>query len=609
MGFYSKKIVPLERNLAEMIRNRIQKYQHKIALKEVPLNDSQVKQYSWDDLGKKINQVAASLISLGFEANFTAGIFSQNLPEWTISDFGIISAGGVTVPIYATNTTGHAEYIINDAQISVLFVGEQEQYDKIESLIQSNPYLKHIIILDETVNIKSQANVFYFSQFLLLGKNKDYSAEIETRINQLEPSDLATLIYTSGTTGDPKGVMLTHENFMFALEIHDERLDVDDNDISLCFLPLSHVFERAWTYYILHRGVENNYLRNPKEIMAALQKVKPSLMCTVPRLLEKIHDGIQNKMRSAPSVQKSLFKWSYEVGEKVFLQRNNNQPISLGLKMKYKIASRLIFNRLKKLFGGNVKFFPCAGSPLPVEINQFFHSIGMNIKYGYGLTETTATVCAFEDQHFEINSIGKKFPGIEVKIGPNQEIMVKGKTIMKGYYNKPEETAKVFEGEWFKTGDAGDIDEDGNLYFRERIKELIKTSVGKYISPQMLESIISSDQFIDQIAVFGDNRKFVSALVVPSFEFLEEYAKNRGINFQDTEDLVNHSNVVQFFREKIDQLQSNLPSYEQVKRFKLLPRNFSLEKNEITPTLKLKRKAIEQKYKNLIERMYSDKEK
>ncbi len=282
---------------------------------------------------------------------------------------------------------------------------------------------------------------------------------------------------------------------------------------------------------------------------------------------------------------------------------NETQPGAF-LRLRYWMSKRLIFNRLLRIFGGRIRFMPCAGSPLARELNEFFQSIGLHVKYGYGLTETTATVCAFNDRGFNLDSIGKLFPELEVKIGAENEILVKGKTVMKGYYNKPEETAKVFDGEWFRTGDAGSLDKDGNLYFQERIKELIKTSVGKYISPQMLENIISSEKFVDQIAIFGDNRKYVSALIVPSFEFLEEFAQKNDISFKDKEELIENSRITQFIKEKIDQIQQHLPSYEQVKKFKLLPSNFSLEKNEITPTLKLKRSVIEKKYKDLIDKMY-----
>jgi long-chain acyl-CoA synthetase len=595
----------LEPHLALMIRNRVKQFGNRVALKEAAIKGVVNPQsFTWTELGEKIDQVALSLIHLGVKEGDNVGIFSQNMPQWTIADFGILSARAVSVPIYATHTTAHAEYIINDAEIKIVFIGEQEQFDKILPIISQNSYLQTVILFDETINSHGCKGVYRFTEFLMLG-NEDDTNELESRISKVQGSDLATLIYTSGTTGNPKGVMLDHENFMFALQIHDKKLTVDENDVSLAFLPLSHVFERAWTYYVLHRGVQNNYLRNPREAIEALQNVKPTLMCTVPRLLEKIHEGILNKISKAPSIQKNLFKWALKVGKQAMEQRRQGKTYPFPLNFQYGIAQKLIFRRLQDIFGGRIRFMPCAGSPLLLNINEFFHSIGINIKYGYGLTETTATVCAFDDTGFVFGSIGSVMPNIEVKIGKDNEILVKGKSVMKGYYKKPVETAEVFDGDWFKTGDAGDLDENGNLYFRERIKELIKTSVGKYISPQMVEAIISSDQFVDQIAVFGDNRKFVSALVVPSFEFLEAYAKSKGITFNDKEELINHSGIVQFFKEKIEQLQNNLPSYEKVRKFKLLSQNFSMDKNELTPTLKLKRKVIEKRYKDLIDNMYN----
>ncbi|MGK7396819.1 MAG: AMP-dependent synthetase/ligase [Candidatus Cyclobacteriaceae bacterium M3_2C_046] len=593
-------------HLASMIKERVREFGPRVVLRRAITLEGRKNSFTWTELGTYIDQVASSLIKAGLKPGQMAGIFSQNMPEWTLADLGILTAGGVSVPIYATNTTSHAEYIINDAKIALVFVGEQEQMDKILPLLDTNKYLKGLVVLDQDVNYPEKDGIYSWDEFLRLGSDVE-SKEIEARLKYAQSEDLATLIYTSGTTGDPKGVMLTHENFMFSMEMHDRKLHTHAQDTSLSFLPLSHVFERAWTYFVLYKGMENNYLRNPKDVLEAIQKTRPSLMCTVPRLLEKIYDGINNKIQKAPAIQKSLFNWSLKTGNQVMHKKRLKQPVPLKLKVQHYFARKLIFNRLTKIFGGNIKFMPCAGSPLSAEINEFFHSIGINIKYGYGLTETTATVCAFDDTGFEMESIGSLLPQVEVKIGPESEIMVKGKNVMKGYYNKPVDTAQVFEDDWFKTGDAGSMDERGNIYFKERIKELIKTSVGKYISPQLLETIISGDKFIDQIAVFGDNRKFVTALVVPSFEFLEDYAKSKGITFENPEDLINHSNVVQFFREKIDQLQGNLPSYEQVKKFKLLPKNFSLEKNEVTPTLKLKRKIIEKKYKDEIDKMYFDK--
>jgi long-chain acyl-CoA synthetase len=596
----------MEPHLAVMIRNRIKKYGDRIALREAGSRSiPDPVSISWKEFGALIDQVALSLIYLGVKEGDNVGIFSQNMPQWTIADFGIMSVRAISVPIYATHTTGYADYILKDAEIKVVFVGEQEQFDKIHPIINQGTRLQTVILFDENVNTHNCEGVYTFPEFLKLGESGNYQDELELRLSKAKIEDLATLIYTSGTTGDPKGVMLDHENFMFALNIHDKKLKIDKDDVSLAFLPLSHVFERAWTYYILHRGVQNNYLRNPKEVLDALQRVKPTLMCTVPRLLEKIHEGIHKKISKAPEVQKKLFKWALDVGYKNMQLRRTEQSSGFVLKMQHAIAQKLIFRRLQDIFGGNIKFMPCAGSPLLQNINEFFHSIGINIKYGYGLTETTASVCAFDDTGFVFGSIGKIMPEVEVKIGKDDEIFVKGKSVMKGYYKKPKETAEVFDGEWFKTGDAGSIDAHGNLYFKERIKELIKTSVGKYISPQMVESIISSDQFVDQIAVFGDNRKFVSALVVPSFEFLEDYAKSKGISFTNKEELVNNSGIIQFFKEKIEQLQNNLPNYEKVRKFRLLSQNFTLDKNEITPTLKLKRKVIEKRYQDLIDNMYN----
>lgn len=425
--------------------------------------------------------------------------------------------------------------------------------------------------------------------------SQDKQTELNQRLADKNLSDLFTMIYTSGTTGEPKGVMLDYANIAHQLHAHDLALPkIDENDVSLSFLPFSHIFERAWVAYVLYRGATVCYLEDTNEVRNALNEVKPTLMCAVPRLYEKMYSAIWDKVNKAPIHRRALFKWAISVGKK---KRKNT--------LSYKLADKLVLNKLRALLGGRIRMMPCGGAKLEPTIGQFFQAIGVNIKLGYGMTETTATVSCWADEQFEPNSIGRLMPNAEVKIGENNEILVRGGMVMRGYYKRPEETALAFTEDGFlKTGDAGEFDAQGNLYITDRIKELMKTSNGKYIAPQYIEGKIGKDKFIEQIAIIADAKKYVSALIVPCFESLEEYAKQLNIKYQDRMELVKHSEIVQLFEKRINELQKELAHFEQIKKFTLLPQAFSVKMEEITPTLKLRRKVILERYRKQIESMY-----
>ncbi|HPP51256.1 MAG TPA: long-chain fatty acid--CoA ligase, partial [Spirochaetota bacterium] len=379
-------------------------------------------------------------------------------------------------------------------------------------------------------------------------------------------------------------------------------------DISLAFLPLSHVFERIWTYYVFAKGMTNNYLEDPAKIVEFIGEVKPTIMCAVPRFYEKIYATVFNRLESAPPAKQKLFKWAVKVGAQYNNRKKDQLFISPMLRFKHKIADTLVLKKIRDVVGGRIKFFPCAGAPLSQEIEEFFYACGIFICYGYGLTETTATVTCHEQYHFKFGAVGKPLPNVEVKIDPaNGEILVRGGNVMKGYYKKPEATAEVLSSDgWFRTGDAGFFEENGELRITERIKDLMKTSGGKYIAPQMIESTIGADHFIEQIAVIGDQRKYVTALVVPSFLALEEYAKAHNISYTSKEDLISKPEIIEFYRQRIDEAQKEFARFEKIKKFTLLPQEFTVESGEITPTLKLKRKVIAEKYKDIIDAMYRD---
>ena len=560
---------------------------------------------SWSDFQQQIDQISLALLANHIDIQDKIGIFSHNMPRWTITDIGTLQVRAVTVPIYATNTAKQAQFIINNADMKIIFVGDQEQYDQVLEIADECPKLEKIVAMKSTIHLHEHAKACHWQDFIEMA-DEQYQAELQQRLDGKCLEDLFTLIYTSGTTGEPKGVMLDYANLAHQLHAHDQALKVDDTDVSLSFLPLSHIFERAWVAYVLHRGATNCYIEDTNQVRSALTEIRPTLMCAVPRFYEKIYTAILDKVHNAPKLRQWIFHWTMAVGRQHFDALAQGQKIGFLLKQQYALANKLVLGKLRALLGGRIRMMPCGGAKLEPTIGLFFHSIGLNIKLGYGMTETTATVSCWDDLHFNANSIGSLMPGAEVKISENNEILVRGGMVMKGYYKKPQETADAFTADGFlKTGDAGEFDAEGNLYITDRIKELMKTSNGKYIAPQVLESKIGKDKFIEQIAVIADAKKYVSALIVPCYTALEEYAKQVNIKYQDRLELLKHSEILQMLEQRINELQKELAGWEQIKRFTLLPQAFSTQLEEITPTLKLRRKVILQRYQAQIEAMYS----
>ncbi|MFZ7198787.1 AMP-dependent synthetase/ligase [Avibacterium avium] len=563
---------------------------------------------SWADFQQQVNALSLALLAHHIDVQDKIGIFAHNMPRWTVADIATLQIRAITVPIYATNTAQQAAFIINDADIKILFVGDQEQYDQALQIVADCPQLQHIVAMKDSIQLHDHPLACRWADFIATGSQTN-SAELQQRLDEKQFNDLFTLIYTSGTTGEPKGVMLDYANLAHQLKAHDQALKpITEQDVSLSFLPFSHIFERAWVAYVLHRGAVNCYIENTDQVRSALSEIRPTLMCAVPRFYEKIYTAIHDKVQQAPKLRRALFNWAMSVGHRYFDRKSQKQPIPFWLKQQFFLADKLVLSKLRNLLGGRIRMMPCGGAKLEPSIGLFFHSIGINIKLGYGMTETTATVSCWEDDHFEPNSIGKLMPGAEVKIGENDEILVRGEMVMRGYYKKPEETAAAFTADGFlKTGDAGQLDEQGHLYITDRIKELMKTSNGKYIAPQHIEGKIGKDKFIEQIAVIADAKKYVSALIVPCFASLEEYAKKLNIKYQDRMELIKHSEIIQLFEKRLNELQKELASFEQVKKFTLLPQAFTTAMNEITPTLKLRRKVILERYKAQIEKMYQSK--
>jgi long-chain acyl-CoA synthetase len=557
------------------------------------------KELSWKKFSEIIYKTANALKNNGVEDNDKVAIYADNSAEWLIFDLAAMSIGAITVPIYSTNNAEQAEYIINDSQAKIILVGNQAQYDASFEIVQKENSLQTIIVSKKAVWVKKE-HTFYLEDFIAKSSPK-------FEIVKKEFDDLATIIYTSGTTGTPKGVMLTHGNFIKAFDAHFEffKFKNFEEELSLAFLPLTHVFERCWSLLCLYGGARVYFLEDPKDIAKTLVEVKPTMMCAVPRFFQKIYAGVNEMAAESSSLKKKIFNWALEVGKETAELRRKDNVIPFGLKLKESIAETLVFGKIKQKMGGRLWFLPCGGASLSPEVTQFFESVGIHVTVGYGLSETTATLTAFPFTKFEHGSCGKPLPGVEIRIGDNDEIQAKGNGVMKGYYQKPEETEKVFTQDgWFKTGDAGKFDDHGNLFITDRIKDLMKTSNGKYIAPQQIENVLTNNNFISQIVLIAEGRQFVSALIVPNFEFLKDYLSKNNIPFTNWEDAVQKKEIIDLYKDKIKELQHELSDYEKVKKFTLMPSEFEISSGEITPTLKVKRAVVLKKYADLIEKMY-----
>ena len=541
----------------------------------------------------------------GVQAGDRVGIFAPNCPEWTIADLAVLSVGAVTVPLYATITAKQAEYVVNDARISLLFVGDQQQYDKVVGTMASTPTLRHVVAFDR-FTVLAEAAAEHFADLLARGADSTSDPEVDARLTAGRRDDLATLIYTSGTTGAPKGAALTQANFLHQFEALDERFNVGPGDVSLCFLPLSHVYERAWTFYVLNSGAENCYLTDPKVVVEAMAEVRPTVMVSVPRLYEKIYATVIDRVERGSAAKAKLFHWAVGVGGRYQRRAFAGEPVAPLLRAQHAVADRLVLSKVRDVVGGDKKVLAAGGAPLLKDIEEFFFAAGLLICQGYGLTETTAMLTCNYPRAFRFGSVGTAVLGTELRIAASGEIQVRGGNVMTGYFGKPEETAAAFEDGWFKTGDVGRIDADGFVYVTDRIKDLIITSQGKNVAPQPLEALLSSDPYIEQVVIVGDRRKYLSALIEPAFPILERYAAEADIAYDSRADLVALPEIRALYDSRLIELSRELASFERVKRFTLMPNEFTQESGELTPTMKLKRRVVEQKFAAEIDAMYDD---
>lgn len=596
--------------LSLLIQRQAQKYGERVALKYRDYATSTWIPVSWNQFSEKVSKVSRALVALGVQAQENIGVFSQNKPECLYTDFGAFGVRAVTVPLYATSSEAQVHYILQDAAIRFLFVGEQYQYD-VASRVQNLCHtLKRIIVFDSSVKLApGDTNSLYYEDFLALGDNMELQQQVDKLTAESSPQDLANILYTSGTTGESKGVMLHHSCYEAAFKAHDERLKtLGEHDVVMNFLPFTHIFERAWSYYCLDRGCVLCINLRPQDIQKTIKEVRPTAMCSVPRFWEKVYAGVLEKINETTGLKKMLMLDALKVGKahNIDYLMNGKTPPAM-LRAKYKFYDKTIYSLLKKTIGiENGNFFPTAGAAIPEKVEEFVHSVGINMVAGYGLTETTATVSCGWIGDYRIGSVGRLMPGLELKFGEDNEILLRGETITKGYYKKEAITRNALtEDGWFHTGDAGYM-KDGFLYLTERIKDLFKTSNGKYIAPQAIETKMVVDRYIDQISIIADQRKFVSALIVPEYQQVENYAKDHHIAYTDMKDLLQKTEIQELFRMRIETLQQEFAHYEQIKRFTLLPEPFSMERGELTNTLKIKRPVLLKNYAAEIEKMYEE---
>lgn len=595
-------------HLSVLIHEQAKKYGSRAALTFRSFGSLKWKTVSWKQFSLRVKQVSNAMLNLSIKPQENIAVFSQNCVQYLYTDFGAYGIRACSIPIYATSSEQQIQFIINDAQVRFLFVGEQEQYNKAHRVFALCPSLERIIIYDDSVRISSHdPNALYFEDFLKLGEDLPRQTEVEALYRQANDDDLCNILYTSGTTGDSKGVMLSYGQYAAALKANDACVPVSEKDRVIDFLPFTHIFERGWAYLALTEGAQLIINTYPKEIQESMRETHPTSMSSVPRFWEKVYQAVKDKMDRSSAWQQKLFYHALNVGKKYNVDYicNGKRP-PLPLTLEYKVLDKSVLSLVRKVMGlEHPNIFPTAGAYVSPEVENFVHSIGINMIVGYGLTESLATVsCDHIGEKITIGSVGRPIEGVEVKIGENSEILLKGPTITKGYYHRDELNKQAFDDDgFFHTGDAGYM-RDGELFLKERIKDLFKTSNGKYIAPQMVESLLLVDKFIDQVAVIADQRKFVSALIVPEFRLLEDYAREHNIQFDSREDLCESKEIHDMMMDRIETLQQGLANYEKIKRFTLLPHHFSMESGELTNTLKMRRPVIYKNYAAVIDKMY-----
>jgi long-chain acyl-CoA synthetase len=559
---------------------------------------------STEEFGRKVKHLCLGLRDLGLRRGDKVIILSENRPEWVIVDHANLCLGAITVPIYTSLVPEQIKYIIDDSDAQAVFVSGKELWEKIEAVKPSLTKVRHFIsFLDKTPE-----GVLPLSQVLERGRKAEEkdAALFESLVKEVKPEDEASLIYTSGTTGLPKGVVLSHSNFLSNVQSVSTIIEFSDKDTVLSFLPLSHVLERMVTFTYIYKGCRIGYAESVETVGENLLEIRPNIMVSVPRVFEKIYARVMDTVLSGSNLKKRIFYWALKVGKEYGRRKLDKQPIPGGLRRKRNLAHKLVYSKIIEKTGGRVRFFVSGGAPLSKDIAEFFYALGLVILEGYGLTETSPVISVNTFENIRLGTVGKPIPGVEVKIAPDGEILTRGPHVMKGYYKKEAETREAFEGGWFRTGDIGHIDKDGFVVITDRKKDIIVTAGGKNVAPQPIENILKTNPYISNAVVIGDRRRFVCALIVPNFDKVADYARSSGIPFGSPAELVRNEQVINFLKAEVDRATPNLAQYERVKRIALLDRDFEIDRDEMTPTLKVKRNIIEKKYKAVIDALYEE---
>ena len=589
-------------NIASLFYGQVESNQGQTALRRK--EDGHYIDIMWKAYGLNVRKLAYSLINLGLKEGDRVAIFSYNCPEWAYMDLAALSLRAVVVPIYFKSNALQIEFILRHSKTSLIMVGDESQLATVNSIRDSLPDLKNVICAGEKAPGNDPA-ALTVSSLLARDASKAEAAELERRVGEISPDDIATLVYTSGTTGEPKGVMLSHKNLLANVRSDLTAVSMGKDDVGLSFLPTSHVLDRVVVHYMnIVIGGTIAYAGSLESVLEDIQLVRPTAMCGVPRMFEKIYSGIFDRINSGPGLQKRLFHWAVRAGSAVVTRRAEKKPVSPWLKLNYALADALVFVKIRKLFGGKMKLFASGGAHLQEEIDIFFRAIGIPIMHGYGLTEATCTVTLNTRTDFKPGTLGLPLPGVKISIAEDQEILVSGDLVMKGYYNRPEDSSETLAGGWLHTGDMGHIDGQGYLVMTDRKKDILVTSGGKNISPQRLETLLRVSRFIEQAVIIAERRRFVAALIVPDFLQLKQYCLGAGIEYSLPAEVVKKPEIIKLYQAEVDKVNSRLDSFEKIKSFVLLPQELTAEGGELTYTLKVKRRVVDEKYRPIIDKMY-----
>ena len=612
----SPQKLPREASVNPEVTTLVELFRRAVSRERNPLNykkDGHWRSCSSRELDSQVREVAMGLYALDVRVGDRVGILSENRVEWTIADLGVINCGAVDAPIYSTQSPKQAAYILNDAGVEVLFISNQAQYDRLRDALNNCPKLRVIISFDP-VNAPP-GRVMSYSDLLNWGRAADEAEPglYETLSEIVTPESLATLIYTSGTTGDPKGVMLTHANLVSNTLANFQNSELKEGEAALTFLPFSHILERTTIYMYLHAGVSVYYAESVETVARDMAEVRPHFMTSVPRLFEKVQSRALEKAEERGERRAAIARWAIDVAKQWAQVASEGRDAGVVLKLKHKVADALVYSKLREAFGGRVRALVSGGAPLAADLARFFYGAGMPIYQGYGLTESSPVITCNTPRANRLGSVGKPIPGVKVRIAEDGEIMASGPNIMRGYYNLPAETEEALETDaegrvWLRTGDIGYLDADGYLFITDRKKDLIKTSGGKYVAPQPIENAIKRSQYVNQVVVIGDGRKFPAALIVPQMDALRAYARRQGIVAEEFE-LINHPKIIDLIEKEVESRTADLSQYERIKAILLLPRELTVEGGELTPTLKIKRRVVVEMNKGRIDRLYASKEK